>query len=282
MPSGFAGLQRADTTEPAPARLCPVCSREAGARIGMLSNTKIAPLVRTEYELLHCRQCDVVYQSPLPSERDLKVLYVDELQFDYHTEDDSQRIVEFMTGRLRDLLKRIGSPAAPAVLEIGAGPAWMARAAKTLLPRCVTVAQDVTKEVAGQCPWVDHYVVAFTDSPEIDAHAPYDVVSMTHVIEHVTDPLALLRRLRPLTRGAVFITAPHRPTAWNGTIESWRKYSYNHVPAHLQFFSERGMRLLAQASGFAVGHWDSSSEEGQSFEAWLLPAGGPSARPPAH
>ena len=99
------------------------------------------------------------------------------------------------------------------------------------------VAQDVTAEVADKCPWVDRYVVDSTDAPAIDSSGPYDVVSITHVIEHLTDPVGTLRRLQPVTRGMVFITAPHRPPRWDGTIESWRTYSYNHVPAHLQYVS---------------------------------------------
>ena len=254
-------------------RSCPTCGSQTGKNLGNLTNTKIAPLTRTEYDLIHCKPCDVVYLSPLPSDRDLEILYVDELQFDYWTEEGAGAVTDFMTGRLRALLAGIGwKPGAPlSVLEIGAGPAWMARAAKAVSPQALTVAQDVTPEVAQKCPWVDHYIVGSTDDPAIDAHGPYDVISMTHVIEHLTDPVAILRRLRPITRGAVFLTAPHRPIKWDGSIESWRQYSYNHVPAHLQYFSDAGLRRAADAGGFKLAFWDGASEEGQAFEAWLRP-----------
>ena len=252
-------------------RLCPVCNGSAEVTIGELTNTKVAPLARTSYDLVQCQGCDVVYLSPLPSENDLKILYVDELQFDYHTEEQSQSVVEFMRWRLRDVLKRLGGKGPPSVLEIGAGPAWMARAAKKMSPAAKTVAQDVTSEVADKCPWVDRYIVGSTGDAEIDSLGPYDVVSMTHVIEHLTDPVATLRRLRQVTRGIVFITAPHRPVKWDGSIESWRTYSYNHVPAHLQYFSQNGLRRAAEASGFTLDYWDANSEEGQAFEAWLRP-----------
>jgi hypothetical protein len=252
-------------------RPCPTCSRPATVTIGELQNTKIAPLDRTAYDLVHCLDCDVVYLSPLPSDRDLNVLYVDEIQFDYHSEESTRAIVEFITGRLQAVLHNLGSPADPATLEIGAGLSWMARAAKGLSPRSRTVAQDITPEVSTKCPWVDHYLVTSADDPKIDALGPYDVISMTHVIEHLNDPVAMLRRLRPITRGAIFMTAPHRPVRWDGSIESWRAYSYNHVPGHLQYFSERGMRRAAEAAGFSLAFWDATSEDGQAFEAWLKP-----------
>ena len=270
-------------------RLCPVCSRPAAVNVGELGNTKIAPLERTSYDLLQCRECDIVYLSPLPTERDLEILYIDELQFDYHTEENSRSVVDFAISRLRAVLERIGAAEARsllekaglkkahvkeslAVLEIGAGLAWMARAAKRIAPGTRTVAQDITPEVADKCPWVDHYIVGSADDPRIDALGPYDVISLTHVIEHVPDPVGMLRRLRPITRGRIFMTAPHRPVRWDGSIESWRTYSYNHVPGHLQYFSERGMRRAAEAAGFTLDFWDGTSEDGQAFEAWLKPA----------
>jgi len=252
-------------------RTCPVCSNPATAYVGELSNTKIAPLERTEYNLVQCQECDIVYLSPLPTTRDLDILYVDELQFDYHDNEHARLIVDFMANRLRAVLARMKATDVNAVLEIGAGPAWMARAAKQVSPQARTVAQDITKEVADKCPWVDHYIVASADDQRLDSLGPYDVISLTHVIEHLPDPGAMLRRLRPLTRGMIFMTAPHRPVRWDGTIDSWRKYSYNHVPAHLQYFSDRGMRRMAEAAGFKIAFWDATSEEGQAFETWLEP-----------
>ncbi|HEY4365501.1 MAG TPA: class I SAM-dependent methyltransferase [Bryobacteraceae bacterium] len=252
-------------------RPCPVCSLSAAATVGELQNTKIADLRRTSYDLLHCRDCDVVYLSPLPSERDLNVLYIDEIQFDYHNEETTRAIIEFISGRLQDVLRHKPAPGAPAVLEIGAGLSWMARAAKSLWPDARTVAQDITPEVSSKCPWVDHYLVTSADDPRIDALGPYDVISLTHVIEHLNDPIAMLRRLRPITRGTIFMTAPHRPVRWDGSIEAWRAYSYNHVPGHLQYFSERAMRRTAEAAGFTLSYWDATSEDGQAFEAWLNP-----------
>lgn len=252
-------------------RPCPVCNEIATQDLGEITNTKIANLERSSYHLLHCRDCDVVYLSPLPTTRDLNVIYIDESQFDYHSDEQARIIVDFMAERLRALSDRMNLTGDPAVLEIGAGFAWMGRAAKQNFPHSRTVAQDITPEVAQKCSWVDHYIVGSADDPRIDSLGPYDVISMTHVIEHLPDPGAMLRRLLPVTRGMIFITAPHRPVRWDGTIASWRNYSYNHVPAHLQYFSEQGMRRLAEANGFNLAFWDANSEEGQALEAWLEP-----------
>jgi Methyltransferase domain len=253
-------------------RPCPACLQTQSQLIGELQNTFQGSLSRSAYDLVHCKSCDIVYLSPLPLASDLDTMY-SALQFDYHSEESVGPIMEFYTNRVRALRGALGSDTGGhkpfSVLEIGAGPAWVTRAAKSVQADSLTVAQDVSPEMAQKCPWVDHYIVESTDAKALDQWGPYDVISLTHVIEHVPDPVATLRRAGDLSRGLIFITAPHRPVAWKGTIEEWRTYSYNHVPAHLQYFSEQGMVETAQRAGLQVIHWDASAEEGQAFEAWL-------------
>src|SRR5580658_5991029 len=124
-------------------RPCPVCSNIASVEVGELTNTAIAALEHSHYHLLHCRACDIVYLSPLPTAHDLNVIYIDELQFDYYDAERERVVVDFMAHRLRDVLARLGTRDAPAVLEIGAGLAWMARAAKQISPHSRGVAQDI-------------------------------------------------------------------------------------------------------------------------------------------
>jgi hypothetical protein len=41
------------------------------------------------------------------------------------------------------------------------------------------------------------------------------------------------------------------------------------VPAHIQYFSRKSMRTLAQRVGCELTYWNDDSEGGQAFEAWL-------------
>ena len=66
----------------------------------------------------------------------------------------------------------------------------MCRAAKRLDRSCKTTAQDVSKEVANECGWVDQYLVCRISDAQLDLLAPFDVISLTHVIEHLPDPVA--------------------------------------------------------------------------------------------
>jgi SAM-dependent methyltransferase len=270
------GSRRSDA---AVIRSCPVCGKSHARTIGQLKTTALLSLLKTQYEFAQCRSCGLLYISPEPPAADLRAIYVESSQFDDSAYTDPRRvalIIEYMTGCFRAILKRSGHVAneAVAVLEVGAGLAWMCRVAKSINAESVTVAQDISPEAVDKCSWVDVHVLNDIFDPAIDQHAPYDVISLTHVIEHLVDPVTVIRRCKSLLRerGVIFITAPHRPIGWkdNATdVALWEKYSYNHVPAHIQYFSKKSMGKLAHRTGCALDYWSHGHEEGQAFEAWL-------------
>jgi 2-polyprenyl-3-methyl-5-hydroxy-6-metoxy-1,4-benzoquinol methylase len=223
-----------------------------------------------------CAECALIFLSPAPAKADLDQLYIQSEQFthpDYTDEARNEATLAYMRVIL-DHAVRISQTKHPRVLEIGSGFAWMCRAAKQADASAFTVAQDITQEVAEKCPWVDRYVVGEVSDPRLDEFAPFDVASMTHVIEHLIDPEKVLRRVAGLMRpgGVLFVSAPYRPEGWKrgGAPEAWETYRYHHVPAHTQYFSEEAMRRLARTTGFQVSNWNANHERGEAFDALLV------------
>ena len=268
-----------------PARNCPLCgiAGNGAMRVGSLKTTVAVELERDRYDLVSCNVYALLFLSPAPSAHDLRAMYVDSVQFGDAVYTDPERvrgIIEYMTSCLTRMLGRARRATRDpvAILEIGAGLAWMCRTAKLLNPLSRTVAQDISPEVTTCCAWVDRYVQDDVFNVALAEYAPYDVVSLTHVIEHLVDPVPVIRRCRDLLRpdGVIFVTAPHRPVGWNERspdISVWEAYSYNHVPAHTQYFSKRSMQALAKKTGSVLEYWSDAHEQGQAFEAWLRPVG---------
>jgi SAM-dependent methyltransferase len=199
-------------------------------------------------------------------------MYVDSTQFggSFHPADqNAASITDGYARRLRHL--GLLSRKTKFVMEIGAGPAWICRAAKNVSMDVLTRAQDISAECALACPWVDIYHVG--QLSEIAADGTVELLSMTHVIEHVTDPASLLRQAAPFLarHGKLYITAPFRPALWKhgDGFKPWLGYSYLHVPAHISYLSSRWMRNAAKAAGLQLVHWDTSLDAFQVFEAIL-------------
>lgn len=253
-------------------RKCRLCGKHGASEIGPVAPTHGGKFHTDAFTLQHCSRCGVVYLDPLPTPADLKLLYEESEQFtDAHYTDPVQvdRILDYYAGALRNLhlLPADGGR----VLEVGAGRAWVSRASKTANPAVETVAQDVSAECAQACPWVDRYFVGPIDA--LPDAGTFELISLTHVIEHLADPAAMLRRLGALLApgGRLFITAPFRPSKWKPAdgIAPWRTYSYLHVPAHITYFSQAWFRQRAPEWGLRVVAWDDTHEDGQAFELVL-------------
>lgn len=240
--------------------------------LGKVPLTFAGELLQQDYSLVQCGDCEVIYLDPEPPASDLQRLYVGSTQFsgvEYSGGPEAERIAKSYSRRLRYL--NLLPESLESVLEIGAGPAWICRAAKDRLPRVETIAQDISDECAERCPWVDTYFVgALSDLKP--AHS-IQLAAMTHVIEHLPRPGEVFGELAEhmAPGGKVYITAPFRPALWRPKhgFEPWLSYSYLHVPAHISYLSEKWISTMAAKSGFDVIHWDASLDGYQVFEAIL-------------
>lgn len=80
----------------------------------------------------------------------------------------------------------------------------------------------------------------------------FDYVTMSQVIEHVTDPVQTLRGIaRILKPGGVAILSTPNASGWGARLFGRRWINW-HAPYHLHFFSGRSMRLAAAQAGLEV------------------------------
>jgi 2-polyprenyl-3-methyl-5-hydroxy-6-metoxy-1,4-benzoquinol methylase len=88
-------------------------------------------------------------------------------------------------------------------------------------------------------------------------HAPqsFDVITLVELIEHVTDPLALLRHCHRLLRpgGVVVVNTPNG-ASWTARVLGgrWEGFSLVKLGGHICFYSPAAIRVLAERTGFDV------------------------------
>ncbi len=80
----------------------------------------------------------------------------------------------------------------------------------------------------------------------------FDYVTMDQVIEHVQDPIAVLRGVAQVLRpgGVAILTTPN-VAGWGRKLFGRRWINW-HAPYHLQFFTAQSMRLAAEQAGLVL------------------------------
>jgi len=88
--------------------------------------------------------------------------------------------------------------------------------------------------------------------PAETAGERFDIVLMCHVLEHCIDPELALRNAKSLLSegGSIFVETPNNRAAGLDLLGS--SWSQLDVPRHLNFFTERSLKLLAERAGLVV------------------------------
>ena len=90
---------------------------------------------------------------------------------------------------------------------------------------------------------------------ELSGQAPFDCITLWHVLEHFADPLAELCAIRELlaTSGVLVLAVPDA----DGTqARVWGPYwMHRDVPRHLHHFSRHSLELHLNNAGFTVERW---------------------------
>lgn len=150
------------------------------------------------------------------------------------------------------------------VLEVGAGPGSITRLLQQV-SQCRVTAMEIDEEsIARLAPLCERAIQADLNDPDwprlLDGADRFDVVVAADVLEHVRDPLAVLRAMQPLLAdgGRVVLSLPHAghsvvlATLYAGDF----RYSDNGLldRTHIRFFGLQNMQQLAQDAGMKISH----------------------------
>lgn len=225
------------------AQRCPLCNTEGR----FLYKVTDLNQKRTDeqFDFNKCEGCNYGWISPQPSPEKLITYYGhDETGLSIQAVEagkvyDSERRIE----RLKRL--RPGG----SVLDIGCG-----------VGHFLNIARKAGYQVGGlefddrRAAWVRenrHIDVTCGVFPGAEfKNAPYDIITMWHVIEHLTDPFAAIEAVLGLLKpGGVFSLATPNLNSVQSRMFGPRWF-HQDAPRHLFLFSDQGLQRMLEKTGF--------------------------------
>ena len=115
------------------------------------------------------------------------------------------------------------------------------------------VGAEVAEEAARRARRHGEVVLVEADGSLPFAHAEFDVIWCSEVIEHVPDALGLLQECRRVLRpgGRVILTTPNHGVPRRLAIAALRfEAHFDPQGQHVRFFTRRSLREILRAAGF--------------------------------
>jgi 2-polyprenyl-3-methyl-5-hydroxy-6-metoxy-1,4-benzoquinol methylase len=256
---------------------CPICGARGETLYRELHDWQYG--IQGNWSLSHC-ECGVAWLNPRPADEDIPLLYsryythrvaaaagrIQQMRHEiskcelarlgYKVEPSREllprllsHLRSFARGRSLEVLA-LPSSEEGSLLDVGCGNGDFLRRMHSLGWRVSGVEPDRTAVAYAASQGFQVFNGTIRDVP---TNAQYDVITLNHVIEHVSDPVELLRqcgkRLRQNT-GQIVLTTPNFKSLgsrWFG--RHWRGLE---VPRHLNIFSVESLRACVARAGLRV------------------------------
>jgi SAM-dependent methyltransferase len=246
---------------------CPLCSAkdlEVHIRLPDLHQYKPG-----RFTLERCQSCGHLFQNPRLSPDGLDFYYRD--FYDGLGEQEMEMIFSTDRGNYRDRALSLPEGSAPKNwLDVGAGHGHFCRAARDLWPDTKFDGLDLAKSIdqAAARRWVDRAYRGLFPDLAADLSGKYDVVSMSHYLEHTLSPKAEIEAARKVLKpgGYLLVELPNPESRFKSILRRyWMPYFQ---PQHLHLMTSANLERLLTDNGFTPQQW--TRGETRPPVVWIL------------
>lgn len=208
----------------------------------------------TQYQLLRCASCSMVWLDDPPSKAEMGMHYGPDYD---RTISEAAKKPEHWFERRNEVLRL--KPGGGAILDLGCasggflstlqGPSWKLYG--------IEMSEDAAREARSRCG-AEVFVGDILDAPF--PPRSFDVITCFNVLEHVYEPKEVLARVAQwLKPGGIFYTLI--PNIDSAGARIFRTYWYPlELPRHLYHFSPKTLREVGQSAGLRVVSLDTRRE----------------------
>lgn len=226
---------------------CPICSGDHEAFVANAAS--VYSEAGCSFSIHRCKKCSHHFTWPEPSEELLSRIYKSTYAYEAHRliADEKRMRAE----ALASLILPKADTKQSTALDIGCMHGHLVRALADLGVRASGVELDEGAVAVCQRTGLD-VTRGSLEECNISETRRFDVVVLSHVLEHIRDVSSTLRQVQRLLTsfGQIVVVVPNS-RARTARL-SGRYWGYWQVPIHVHHFNETSMRVLAAQSGMHV------------------------------
>ncbi|MHB8418736.1 MAG: class I SAM-dependent methyltransferase [Myxococcales bacterium] len=231
------------------------------------------------FTLERCLDCGHLFQNPRLSLEGLGFYYRD--FYDGLGERWLETIFGLTLDSYLERARQVGESEPRAWLDVGGGYGHFALAARAVWPRtrfdCLDMGESVDEGV--RRGWIDRGFRGLLPDLASTLRGEYDVVSLSHCLEHTRDPRAEIGAAKEILRdgGRLLVEVPDPDSVLRKLFRSrWLPYFQ---PQHQHLLSASNLRRLLEEDGFTVERIDRRAHTGfdtffavfQTLDGLVLP-----------
>lgn len=201
------------------------------------------------YALTRCLDCSNTFTDPQPTPNELDAIYTNAYQYKVHEVVDNEK--KYRARKLsKYICRHVGK--SDVVLEFGCMYGHLLGELKSLGHKCIGVEIDSGAVSACNAQGIS---VIRSSVEDFDAQGnQYDLIIMSHVLEHFHEPAAVLQKVRKMLSagGKLLLVVPNSDACTTRLFG--RFWGYWQVPVHLNHFNKSSLTMLLGHHGLRVLH----------------------------
>ena len=208
-------------------------------------------LQKDQWKYCRCLNCGLVSLHPRPTAQELMKNYEGYLPTPSEEIDKWEKMVKQIIDKSADLIEARTNTSRGKLLDIGCGYGFFLKEMKLRGWDVEGVEVSQTGRQYSQDKWSIHVYSQPLEDLDIPENS-FDVVTLFYLIEHVNDPLVLLREVNRILRpgGLILLRWPHTTPIVRILGSLSRKLDLYHTPYHLYDFSPETMKMLLAITDF--------------------------------
>ena len=237
--------------------VCPLCNSKQTTLHARAKDIEYFTSDR-EFDIRACQPCGILFVDPMLSDRLGEIYPANYYSFKETRRNFVVAVKEWLDRRgLRTLTRQIPGHDL-SVLDIGGGTGWLldqVKAADTRVARTTIVDIDGGARNVAVSKGHDFHLSRFE---EFDARGcKFDLILMLNLVEHVTNPRAVLSKAASLLspEGLIWVKTPNFDSL-DARIFRNRSWAGYHTPRHFVIFNRISLERTARESGLTVASFD--------------------------